>query len=136
MDSLKFFARPARLHEIIYGQRRLVFHMLRIMLQDPASKNPDERFYRLLHSLLESHSLSRPVDGRPSKGVERVMKRPPWTRRRTVDGWFFEQYRAIDGSARLRIGVQRCGPPKGFLVRGKLIQKNVPDDFILSVPIL
>jgi hypothetical protein len=25
--------------------------------------------------------------------------------------------------------------PKGFLVRGKLIQKNVPDDFALRVPI-
>ena len=25
--------------------------------------------------------------------------------------------------------------PKGFLVKGKLIQKNVPDDFVLRVPV-
>jgi hypothetical protein len=25
--------------------------------------------------------------------------------------------------------------PKGFLVKGKLFQKNVPDDFVLRVPI-
>ena len=28
-----------------------------------------------------------------------------------------------------------CRRPKGFRVRGKLIQKNVPDDFVLRVPI-
>jgi len=43
-SPLKFVARPGRLLEIIYGKGAWVFHMLRVMLQAPASKNPDERF--------------------------------------------------------------------------------------------
>src|SRR5882762_5970960 len=46
---------PGVYEKIIYGKGSWIFHMLRIMLQDTASKNPDERFIGLLHALLESH---------------------------------------------------------------------------------
>jgi len=46
---------PDAYEKIVYGKGTWVFHMLRMMLQDPSAKNPDERFIGLLRALLESH---------------------------------------------------------------------------------
>jgi aminopeptidase N len=109
--------------------------MLRIMLQDPASKNPDERFIGLLHSLLESHRYRALSTEDLQKAVERVMT-PAMDLEggRSMD-WFFEQFVRSTGVPAYELEYTVRPGPKGFLVRGKLIQKNVPDDFVLSVPI-
>jgi len=54
-DRLNSSRDPGAYQKIIYGKGAWVFHMLRMMMQDPATKNPDERFIALLHALVESH---------------------------------------------------------------------------------
>ena len=69
------------------------------------------------------------------KAVERVM-----TSSMALEGghsmdWFFEQYVRSTGVPSYDVEYSVRPGAKGFLVRGKLIQKNVPDDFVLNVPI-
>jgi hypothetical protein len=126
---------PDAFEKIIYGKSTWIFHMLRMMLQDPASKNPDERFIGLLHGLLESYRYRALTTEDLQKAVERVM-----TPAMDIEGgrsmdWFFEQYVRSTGVPVYQLEYSVRPGPKGFLVRGKLIQKNVSDDFVLSVPI-
>ncbi len=126
---------PGAYEKIIYGKGAWIFHMLRMMLQDPASKNPDERFVGLLHGLLESHRHRALTTEDLQKAVEHVMT-PAMALEggRSMD-WFFEQFVRSTGVPAYELEYSVRPGPKGFLVNGKLIQKNVPDDFVLSVPI-
>ena len=126
---------PDAYTKIIYGKGAWVFHMLRLMLQDPAAKNPDERFVALLHGLVESHRHAALTTEELQKAVERVMT-PAMDLEggRSMD-WFFEQYVRSTGIPAYELEYTAKPGPKGFLVRGKLIQNNVPDGFVLRVPI-
>jgi hypothetical protein len=126
---------PDAYEKIIYGKGAWIFHMLRTMLQDPASRNPDERFIGLLRGLLESHRYHALTTADLQKAVERVM-----TPAMDIEGgrsmdWFFEQFVRSTGVPAYEVEYTVRPGPKGFLVRGKLIQKNVPQDFALRVPI-
>jgi hypothetical protein len=126
---------PDAYSKIVYGKGAWVFHMLRMMLQDSASKNPDERFVALLHGLLESHRYGALTTKDLQKAVERVM-----TPAMDLEGgksmdWFFEQYVRGTGIPDYELKYSARPGSKGFLVRGKLIQKNVSDDFVQRVPI-
>ncbi|MBZ5660176.1 MAG: hypothetical protein LAO08_07180 [Acidobacteriia bacterium] len=126
---------PDAYRKVVYGKGTWVFHMLRMMLQDSASKNPDERFIGLLHALLESNRYRALTTEELQKAVERVM-----TPAMAVEGghsmdWFFDQYVRSTGVPEYEVEYSVKPGPKGFRVRGKLIQNNVPDDFVLRVPI-
>jgi hypothetical protein len=126
---------PDAYTKIIYGKGAWVFHMLRMMLQDPASKNPDEKFIALLHALMESHRFGALTTDDLQKAVERVM-----TPAMALEGghsmdWFFEQFVRSTGVPAYELEYSVRPGPKGFFVRGMLTQKDVPDDFVLSVPI-
>jgi len=102
----------------------------------PASKNPRRTLYRVLHSLMESHRYRALSNGRPSKGGRARHDATPWTSK--ADGrWigFFEQFVRSTGVPAYELEYNRAARPKGFSCEGTLIQKNVPDDFVLSVPI-
>ncbi len=64
---------PGTYQKVIYGKGTWVFHMLRAMLQDPASKNPDERFIGLLHALMESYRYRSLTTEDLQRAVERIM---------------------------------------------------------------
>jgi len=126
---------PGAYEKVIYGKGTWVFHMLRMMLQDPSAKNPDERFISLLRALLESHQYRALTTEELQKAVERVM-----TPAMDVEGnhsmdWFFDQYVRSTGIPAYEVDFAVRPGPKGFQVRGTLVQKNVPEDFVLRVPI-
>jgi aminopeptidase N len=126
---------PGVYEKIIYGKGAWIFHMLRMMLQDPASKNTDERFIGLLHGLLESHRYGALTTEDLQKAVEHIM-----TPAMDLEGghsmdWFFEQFVRSTGVPVYELEYSVQPGPKGFVVRGILIQKNAPDNFVLSVPI-
>ncbi len=126
---------PDAYQKVIYGKGTWVFHMLRMMMQDPASRNPDERFITLLHALVEAHHYRALTTEDLQKAVERIM-----TPSMAVEGghsmdWFFEQYVRSTGIPAYEVDFTVRPGPKGFVVKGKLIQKGVPDDFVLRVPI-
>jgi hypothetical protein len=126
---------PDAYQKVIYGKGTWVFHMLRMMLQDPGTKNPDERFVKLLRGLLESYRYRALSTDDFQKAVERIM-----TPAMAIEGghsmdWFFDQYVKSTGVPSYEVKYSVRPVAKGFQVRGKLIQKNVPDSFVLRVPI-
>lgn len=126
---------PDAYQKVVYGKGTWVFHMLRMMMQDPSAKNPDQRFINLLHGLLESHRNSALTTDDLQKAVERGA-----TPAMAIEGghsmdWFFEQYVKSTGVPTYEVQYSVRPGAKGFQVRGKLIQKNVPDSFVLRVPI-
>ena len=126
---------PDAYRKVVYGKGTWVFHMLRMMLQDPASKKPDEKFIGLLHALLESSRYRELTTEELQKAVERVM-----TPDMAVEGghsmdWFFDQYVKSTGVPEYEVEFSVKPAAKSFRVQGKLTQNNVPDDFVLRVPI-
>jgi hypothetical protein len=130
---------PDAYRKVIYGKGTWVFHMLRMMMQEPGSKSPDERFVKLLRGILESYRYRALSTGEFQKEVERAMT-PAMASTMAIEGghsmdWFFEQYVKSTGIPSYEVKYSVRPVAKGFQVRGKLIQKNVPDSFVLRVPI-
>jgi hypothetical protein len=126
---------PDAYRKVVYGKGTWVFHMLRMMLQDPASKNPDERFIGLLHALVESHRYRALTTEDLQQAVERIMTPAMGVEGGRSMDWFFEQFVRSTGIPAYDVEFTVRPGPKGFQVRGKLTQKYVPEDFVLRVPV-
>ncbi len=126
---------PAGFEDVIYGKGAWVIHMLREMLRQPGAKNPDARFYALLHSLMTKYAYRALSTSDLQREVEAVM-----TPAMDVEGgrsmdWFFEQWVRGTGVPRYRVEYSVHNSGKDFLVRGKLYQDDVPRSFIAPVPL-
>jgi Peptidase family M1 domain len=126
---------PAGFEEVIYGKGAWVIHMLREMLRQPGAKNPDARFFALLHNLVTKYAYRALSTADLQHEVEAVM-----TPSMDLDGgrsmdWFFEQWVRGTGVPRYRVEFTVHNTEKGFLVRGKLYQENVPHSFLAPVPL-
>lgn len=130
---------PAAFDRIVYGKGTWVFHMLRMMLRDPAAAaNPagaDARFAQLLQRLLEAHRYHALSTDDLQKAVESVMT-PAMALEggRSMD-WFFDQW--VRGTGLPRYSVEFTVQPKGaqFVMRGTLKQAGVPETFLAAVPL-
>jgi hypothetical protein len=129
---------PLGYSRIVYGKGAWVFHMLRTMLRDPASKTPDARFTRLLAALLASHRHRALTTEDLRAAVEKVMTPAmDLERSRSLD-WFFDQW--VRGTEIPRYAVEfsvkpAANPANGFVLRGTLKQSGVPENFVASVPL-
>jgi hypothetical protein len=126
---------PAGFEEVIYGKGAWVIHMLREMLRQPGAKNPDARFYGLLHTLATKYAYRALSTSDLQHEVEAVM-----TPSMDLEGgrsmeWFFEQWVRGTGVPRYRVEYSVHNTDKGYLVRGKLYQEDVPRSFIAPVPL-
>src|SRR6267378_2442479 len=121
--------------EIIYGKGAWILHMLREMLRQPGSKNPDARFTALLQTLATKYAYRALSTEDLQREVEAVM-----TPAMDLDGgrsmqWFFEQWVRGTGIPHYRVEFTSHAAEKGYLVKGKLYQSGVPRAFIASVPL-
>ncbi len=134
---------PTAFDRITYGKGTWVFHMLRMMLRDPAAAaaaksnpaGPDARFAQLLRSLLETHR-GRALTGEDlQRAVEKVMT-PAMALEggRSMD-WFFDQWVRATGIPRYTVEFNVREQGNRFLVRGTLKQNGVPESFIAPVPL-
>jgi hypothetical protein len=120
---------------LVYGKGSWVFHMLREMLREPSTKNPDARFISLLHTLqakyayraLSTDDLQREIESvmTPAMGIEG---------RRSMD-WFFADWVRGTGIPHYHIEYSARRSEKGFVVKGKLLQHGVASSFVAPVPI-
>jgi hypothetical protein len=126
---------PAGFDRVVYEKGAWVFHMLRMMLRDPAAKNPDDRFSRLLRNILEGHRFHAVTTDDLQRAVEAVMT-PSMALEggRSMD-WFFDQW--VRGTGIPQYALQFSVKPQGagFVVRGTLKQHGVPDSFLAPVPL-
>jgi len=126
---------PEGFELLVYGKGAWVFHMLREMLREPGTKNPDARFIAFLHTLqtkyayraLSTDNLQREIESvmTPAMGIES---------RRSMD-WFFADWVRGTGIPHYRIEYSTRRSEKGFLVKGKLLQRGVASSFVAPVPI-
>jgi hypothetical protein len=126
---------PEAYEEIIYCKGAWVFHMLREMLRQPGSKNPDARFVALLQTLVTKYAYRALSTDDLQHEVEAVM-----TPGMDLEGghsmeWFFEEWVRGTGIPHYRVEYTAHHIEKGTLIRGKLFQTGVPHSFIASVPL-
>jgi hypothetical protein len=120
---------------LVYGKGSWIFHMLREMLREPPSKNPDARFISMLHTLqtkyayraLSSDDLQREIESvmTPAMGIEG---------RRSMD-WFFADWVHGTGIPHYHIEYSTRRSEKGYVVKGKLLQSGVASSFVAPVPV-
>ena len=120
---------------VVYSKGAWVFHMLREMLRDPKSRDPDARFIALLHSLVTKYAQKALTTEQLQKEVEAIM-----TRQMDLEGgrsmeWFFDEYVRGTGIPHYKVEFTARRTEKGYQVRGKLFQSDVPRSFIAPVPI-
>ena len=126
---------PEAYDRVVYGKGAWVFHMLRMMLREPASKDPDARFARLLRSLTEAYRYRALTTEDLQRAVEAVMTPAMELEGSPSLDWFFDQWVRSTGIP--RYSAQFHVKPQGnaFVVRGILRQSSVPESFLASVPI-
>ena len=126
---------PAGYGQIVYPKGTWVFHMLRMMLRDPQAKDPDERFVRLLRSLIDSHRGGAMTTDELELAVRKVMLPSMDLEGGHSMAWFFDQWVRGTGIPHYHVefNVQRSG--EQFVVKGVLHQDGVPPEFLARVPI-
>jgi len=112
--------------EIIYGKGTWVIHMLREMLRQPGTRNPDERFVALLQTLVTKYAYRALSTDDFRHEVEAVM-----TPAMDLEGgrsmeWFFEEWVRGTGIPHYRVEFTAHHTEKGYQIRGKLFQTGVP----------
>jgi hypothetical protein len=120
---------------VVYSKGPWIYHMLREMLRQPISRDPDERFITFLRTLATNYAQRALSTEDLQREVEAVM-----TPKMDLEGghsmeWFFEQYVRGTGVPHYRVEFTTLRTEKGFQVRGKLIQSGVPRSFIAPVPL-
>src|ERR1700674_623399 len=126
---------PNGFEQVIYSKGAWVIHMLREMLRQPGSKNPDERFTALLQTLATKYAYRALSTEDLQHEIEAVM-----TPALDLDGahsmeWFFEQWVRGTGLPHYRVEFSVHHDEKGNVVRGKLFQTGVPRSFLARVPL-
>jgi hypothetical protein len=126
---------PFGFEEVIYSKGSWVIHMLREMLRQPGTKDPDARFVALLRALSTKYAYRALSTDDLQHEVEAVM-----TPAMDLEGgrsmeWFFEQWVRGTGIPHYRVEFSTHHTDKGEVVRGKLFQTGVPHSFIASVPL-
>ncbi|HEY2545037.1 MAG TPA: M1 family aminopeptidase [Candidatus Acidoferrum sp.] len=126
---------PFGFEDVIYSKGSWVIHMIREMLRQPGSKDPDARFVALLRTLSTKYAYRALSTDDLQHEIEAVM-----TPAMDLEGgrsmeWFFEQWVRGTGIPRYHVEFSTHHTEKGEVVRGKLFQTGVPRSFITSVPI-
>ncbi len=126
---------PGAYDVVTYSKGAWVFHMLRELLRQPNSRDPDARFIALLHTLVTKYARKPLSTEELQKEVEAVM-----TPKMDLEGgrsmeWFFEEFVRGTGIPHYKVEFTTHRTDNGYQVRGKLLQSAVPGSFIAPVPL-
>jgi aminopeptidase N len=126
---------PSAYEETVYSKGSWIIHMLREMLRQPGTKNPDARFIAFLQTLAKKYAYRSLSTDDLRHEVEAVM-----TPAMDLEGgrsmeWFFEEWVRGTGIPRYRVEFSTHHTEKGLQIRGKLFQTGVPHSFIANVPL-
>lgn len=120
---------------IIYGKGTWVMHMLRMMLREEKSAEPDARFAQLLRTLAEKYRYRGLSTAEFQREVEQLM-----TRDMDLEGgrsmeWFFDQWVYGTDIPRYSADFKVSRQGQTYVVNGTLKQKDTSEVFIARVPI-
>jgi hypothetical protein len=127
---------PGASQTIIYSKGAYVLHMLRAMMRDSRSSNPDERFISMMKDFLVQYSWKSPSTDDFRKVVDRYMTPPMNAGQTGTMKWFFDQW--VHGTEIPRfkstLAVAQTVPGT-FQLTGDLSQEGVSAGFRSLVPI-
>jgi hypothetical protein len=126
---------PDGFDDLVYSKGPWVIHMLREMLREPASKNPDARFIALLHTLQTKYAYRALSTEDLQREVESVMTPAMAIEGRRSMEWFFADWVRGTGVPHYRVEFSAKRSEKGFVIKGKLLQSGVASSFVAPVPI-
>ena len=126
---------PEGFEIVIYAKGAWTIHMIREMLRQPGTKNPDARFQAFLQNLYKKFSYRALTTDDLLHELNAVM-----TPAMDLDGnhsmeWFIEDWVRGIGIPHYRAEYTTKRTEKGFVVKGKLFQSRVPHGFVAPVPI-
>ena len=126
---------PDGFERVIYAKGSWVIQMIREMLRDPGAKDPDERFVAFMRLLLAKYSYKGLSTEDLQAELESIM-----TPAMDLEGnhsldWFFDEYVRGVGIPHYRIEYAVHRNEKGYFIRGKIYQTEVPRSFVAPVPL-
>jgi len=126
---------PAAYSALAYYKGSFVLHMLRMMMMDMRSENPDERFFRMMIDFIDTYRGRFPTTEDFKRIVEEhIIPEVDATGDGKMD-WFFDQW--VHGTEiptfESDLAVSRAG--KEWRIQGTIRQTGVSEDFLTLVPI-
>ena len=126
---------PNGFSRVTYAKGTWVVHMLRMMLQDPAAKDPDARFRSLLHALLGKYRFATLSESELRRELARVMTPEMDMESMHSLDWFFDQWVHATGIPHYSVDYKVTPGTKGVVIQGTLHQEGVPETFLARVPL-
>jgi Peptidase family M1 domain len=126
---------PGAYSTIIYGKGMWVMHMIREMLRDPASHDPDARFRELLQTVLTQYRFKPLSTADFQHALEQEMTPSMNLEGDHTMNWFFGEWVTNTGIPHYSVQYETRRLRRGFAVTGRLRQDGVDDLFTARVPI-
>jgi hypothetical protein len=126
---------PSAYERVVYSKGSWIIHMLREMLRQPGTKQPDARFVSLLQKLVAKYAYRALSTENLQHEVEAVMTPSMDLENSRSMDWFFDEWVRGTGIPHYRVEFTVHHDESGYSVRGKLFQTNVPRSFLASVPL-
>ena len=126
---------PSAYERVVYSKGSWIIHMLREMLRQPGSKQPDARFIALLQKLVTKYAYRGLSTEDLQHEVEFVMTPGMDLENSRSMDWFFDEWVRGTGIPHYRIEYAVHHDEAGHSVHGKLFQTGVPRSFLASVPL-
>jgi len=127
---------PAAYQTVIYSKGAYVVHMLRMMMRDTRSKNPDELFIAMMKDFVTSYSGKSPSTADFQRVVERHMTKLMDAAENGKMDWFFDQWVHGTEVPRYKSTITAAAEGDGKVrVSGSVSQEGVSADFRALVPL-
>lgn len=127
---------PGAAQTLIYSKGAYVVHMLRMLMRDPRSQSPDERFMAMMRDFLTTWSWKSPSTDDFKRVVEKHMTPQMNAAGNGKMDWFFDQWVHGTDVPQLRstLAVAPAGDGR-YRITGAVTQEGVSSTFITVVPI-
>jgi hypothetical protein len=127
---------PDAYQTLVYSKGAYVLHMLRMMMFDPQSRTPDEKFITMMRDFVQSHSGGSPSTADFQKIVEKHMTPSMNASGNGSMAWFFDQWIYGTEIPKLTSDLAVVKTADGrYRVHGKVSQADVSEMYKSVVPL-
>jgi hypothetical protein len=120
---------------ITYGKGAWVIHMLRELMREPGSVDPDAKFRDLLQSILREYKFQPLSTADFQRAIQHHMNAAMDIEGTHRMDWFFDEWVRGIGIPHYSVKFEVKTRGQGFLVSGVLKQQGVGDAFTAPVPV-
>lgn len=132
LSSSKF---PSGYDDLVYNKGAWIIHMLRYLLSDPATGS-DQLFRSVVKEFLAAYNGKLAGTEDLKAMIEKRLPRSLYLEGSRKLDWFFDEWVYGTGIPTYRISYSVSAAAQGgFLLKGKVIQESVPEDFTMPVDV-